>query len=96
MSSFQKTDESTLRDKTYLMVKKSREKIPASQVEIVRGGDGKRINAIVFHFPKKNSTGQTGIAADEKELKLVIRTGAIEIKASFDPQKMIDPQGMDL
>jgi hypothetical protein len=96
MSTFQKVDETTLRDKTYLMAKKSKERIAASQVEIVRGPDGKRIGAIVFHFPKKGVTGQAVAAMDEKELTFAIRTGAIEIKASFDPQKMIDPQGMDL
>ena len=96
MSSFQKANESTLQSKTYLTVKKAKEKIAASQVEIVRGADGKRINAIIFHFPKKNAAGQAGVAADERELKLVIRNGATEIKVSFDPQKMVDPLGMDL
>jgi hypothetical protein len=96
MSSFQNIEESTLRDRTYLIAKKSKETITASQVEIVRSSDGKRINAIVFHFPKKSASGQAIVSPDEKELKFVIRTGAIEIKESFDPQKMIDPQGMDL
>ena len=96
MSPFQKADEAALRDKTFLRAKKSKEKIVASQVEIVRGADGKRINAIVFHFLKKNANGQAAIAADEKDLKLVIRSGAVEIKVSFDPQKMVGPQGMDL
>jgi hypothetical protein len=57
MSSFRGADESTLRDKTYLTAKKSKERITASQVEIVRASDGKRITAIVFHFPKKSAAG---------------------------------------
>lgn len=97
MSALQKMEESTLRDKTYLIAKKSKQKVMASQVEIVRASDGKRINAIVFHFPKNNASGQTTVVVpDEKELKFVIRTETMEIKASFDLQKMIDPQGMDL
>jgi hypothetical protein len=96
MSSFRGADESTLRDKTHLIAKKSKERIAASQVEIVRASDGKRINAIVFHFPKKGITGQAIVSSEEKELRFVVRTGAIEIKVSFDPQTMIDPQGMDL
>ena len=96
MSSFHSADESILRGKTYLIAKKSKERIMASQAEIVRGPEGKRINAIIFHFPKKNATGQTIVSADEKELKFVSRAGTTEIKVSFDPQKMVDQQGMDL
>jgi len=92
MTPFLSASESTLKSQTYLIAKKSKERIAASQVEIVRGPDGKRINAIVFHFPRKN----TAVDAEEKELKFVSRAGTIEIKVSFDPQKMVDKQGMDL
>jgi len=96
MSSFHSADEPTLRDKTYLIAKKSRERITASQVQIVRGSDGKRINAIIFHFPKHKASGQAAVSTEEKELQFVVRTGTIEIKVRFDPQKMVDRQGMDL
>ncbi len=96
MSSFQGVDESSLKDKTHLIAKKSKERITASQAEIVRSADGKRINAIIFHFPKKNPSGQAIVSVDEKELKFVTRAGNFEIKASFDVQKMVNQQGMDL
>jgi hypothetical protein len=96
MTIFNGADESTLRDKAYLTAKKSKERITASKVEIVRSVDGKRINAIVFHFPKQNPSGQATVSADEKELKFVSRAGTIEIRVSFDLQKMVDQQGMDL
>jgi hypothetical protein len=96
MSSFRGADESRLRDKTYLIAKKSKERITASQVEIVRASDGKRINAIVFHFPKKSASGQAVVSVDEKEIQFDSRAGTIEIKVSFDPQKMVDQQGTDL
>jgi hypothetical protein len=96
MTSFQHADEPTLKRGTNLIGKKSKEKITASQVEIVRGPDGKRINAIIFHFPKTNSAGQAIVPPDEKEVKFVTYAGSIEIKAIFNPQKMIDKQGMDL
>jgi len=96
MSLFSSADESTLRDKTYLIAKKSKKRIPAIQVEVVRASDGKRINAIVFHFPKKNPSGQSVVSADEKELKFASRAGNVEINVSFDLQKMVDQQGMDL
>lgn len=97
MSAFNGASESTLRDKTYLVPRKSKQKVPASQVEIVRAADGKRINAIVFHFPKTNATGQLIISTDEKELQFFSRGVALfQIKATFDVRKMIDSQGMDL
>lgn len=96
MTSFQNADESALKDKTYLIAKKLKEKITASQVEIMRSPNGKRINAIVFHFPKKNATGQALVSLEEKELQFDSRAGRIEIKVSFDPQKMVDRQGIDL
>lgn len=89
-------DESTLRDKTYLIAKKSKGKTKASQAEIVRSADGKRINAIIFHFPKKNASGQAIVSADEKEVKFVSGAGTLEINASFDVQRMVDRQGIDL
>jgi hypothetical protein len=96
MSSFQNADEPTLRHGTYLRANKSKEKITTSQVEIVRGSDGKRINAIIFHFPKTNRGGQAVVPPEEKEVKFVTHAGSIEIKAIFDPQKMTDKQGVDL
>jgi hypothetical protein len=96
MTIFNGSDESTLRDKAYLIARKSKERITASQVEIVRSSDGKRVNAIVFHFSKKNPSGQTLVSADEKDLKFVSHVGNAEIKVSFDLQKMVDQQGMDL
>ncbi len=84
MSSFQNADESALTNKSYLIAKKSKEKIAPTGVEIVQGADGKKINALIFHFPKKNAAGQATVSSDEKELKFVTRGGAIKIKVSFD------------
>lgn len=95
MSLFEKSDESTLKAKSYISTKKSKQKISSSLVEIVRSSDGKKINGIVFHFPKQEATGRPLIASDEKELKFVTRGSDTEIKGSFDPQKMIDSQGPD-
>ncbi len=95
LSLFQKSDESTLKDKSYLSGKKSKQKTAPSRVEIVRSTDGKKINGIVYHFPKQIGAGQALIAGDEKELKFVTRAGDTEIKASFDPQKMVDQKGRD-
>jgi hypothetical protein len=96
MNAFQNAQESALKSRSFLIAKRSKEKINASQVEIVTGGYGKRINAIIFHFPKTNATGQAAVSPEEKEIKFVTRAGSSEVKAVFDPQKIADMQGMDL
>lgn len=96
MTMFQNTDESALQSKSYLAAKKSKQRITPNQVEIVRTRDGKKIGAIVFHFPKKTKSGEPAIADDEKELNFVVRAGTGEIKTGFDLQKMADKQGKDL
>jgi hypothetical protein len=96
MSAFQDAEESSLKSRSYLVAKKSKQKTNPTQLEIVRGADGKRINAVVFHFPKQHPGGQALVSPDEKEVKFVTHTGSSEIKAIFDPQKMMDAQGMDL
>jgi hypothetical protein len=96
MNAFQNAQESALKSRSFLIAKRSKEKINASQVEIVTGGYGKRINAIIFHLPKTNATGQAAVSPEEKEIKFVTRAGSSEVKAVFDPQKMADMQGMDL
>jgi len=96
MNAFQNAQESALKSRSFLIAKRSKEKINASQVEIVTGAYGKRINAIIFHFPKTNSTGQAAVSPEEKEIKFVTHAGSSEVKAIFDPQKMTDMQGMDL
>ncbi|HXM22968.1 MAG TPA: hypothetical protein VN948_17050 [Terriglobales bacterium] len=96
MTLFEKTDEATLKEKSYLLAKKSKQGINPSKVEFARTSDGKRIKGIIFHFPKRTPGGEPIFAADEKELKFLAPVGAVEIKASFDLQKMVDKAGTDL
>jgi hypothetical protein len=95
MIAFQDTDEAFLKSRSYFVAKKSKQKTNPTQVEIVRGADGRTINAVIFHFPKQNR-GEALVSADEKEVKFVTRPRSMKIKATFDPQKMTDVQGMDL
>jgi hypothetical protein len=96
MTSFEKADQATLKAKSYLLAKKSKQKINPNQVELARTPDGKRIKGIIFHFSKKTPTGEPILTPDEMELKFFAPGGAIEIKASFDLQKMVDKEGLDL
>jgi hypothetical protein len=96
MTLFDKAIEATLKEKSCLLAKKSKQRINPNQVELVRTPDGKRIKGIVFRFPKKTPTSQSIFPADEKELRFISRVGAVEINASFDLRKMVDKEGLDL
>jgi hypothetical protein len=73
------------------MAKKSKQNVtPARKCARMRG---KKMHAIVFHFPRNNASGRTLSVPNEVGLKLVIRTETMEVKAIFDLQKVIDPQG---
>jgi hypothetical protein len=96
MTLFEKADEATLKEKSYLLAKKSKQRINPSKVEFARAPDGKRIKGIIFHFPKKTPAGKPIFPANEKELEFLAPVGAVEIKASFDLQKMVDKEGTDL
>jgi len=57
-----------------------------------------RIKGILFHFPKKLllSESKSTPASDDTDLLFVTHAGTTEIKASFDLQKMIADEGIDL
>jgi hypothetical protein len=96
MRLFEKLDEVALRANSYLLRTKSKQRITPSAVHIVRLPDGKRIKGILFHFPKQPLVSESTPAGDDNDLKFVSRAGTTEIKASFDLQKMVDHEGIDL
>jgi hypothetical protein len=96
MTLFERAIEATLKENSYLLPKKSQQRINPNHVELVRTPNGKRIKGVIFHFPKKTPTSQPIFSADEKELRFVSRGGTTEIKASFDLREMVDKEGLDL
>ncbi|MBI3484548.1 MAG: hypothetical protein HY012_05280 [Acidobacteria bacterium] len=95
MTPFAKSDEKSLMEKTFLKLKKNKQKISPSRVEIRRGQDGKRISGIVFFFPMKFEVGEPVIAPDEKGVEFECRTNNVNIRQSFEPQKMVGRGGPD-
>jgi hypothetical protein len=96
MVPFAKSDEMSLMEKTFLKLKKNKQKISPSRVEIMRSQDGKRISSILFYFAKKSEAGEPVIAPDEKGVDFECRTDEVSIRQSFEPQKMISKAGPDL
>jgi len=93
MDAFARTNETTLKDKSYLAVGK--QKIRPVRVEIDQTKDGK-IRGVVFHFPKTDGAGQPVIAAKEKNVRFVERGAATGFEVNFNPPQMMDSQGPDL
>jgi hypothetical protein len=96
MKPFQNADEKTLAEKTYLLTKKTKQRISPSGVEYQRGPDGKTVQAIAFAFPRKSANGETTLAPDEKSVEFNCTVTGANIRASFDLPKMEDGQGRDL
>ena len=96
MKPFQGADEKAMLEKTYLLTKKTKQKIAAVGVEFQRGSDGKTVQAIAFAFPKKIASGEATIAADERNVEFYCSVAGANIRASFDLSKMEDSQGRDL
>ena len=95
MTPFDGRDEPTIQQNTVLIAKKSGLKVPPSSVQLRQLG-GSRIFAVIFHFPKTLDDGKPVVAAGETELALSYKFGKIEIKARFQPEKMVRAGAADL
>jgi len=95
MTPFTKSNEKGLMDTTFLTLKKSKQKIFPSRVEIRTSQGGKIISGIVFYFPAKSPTGEPFIARNEKGVEFECRTDMTSIRQTFEPQKMISKAGPD-
>jgi hypothetical protein len=96
MAPFAKSDEKSLMEMTFLKLKRNKQKISPSRVEIKRGQDGKKISGIVFYFPMKSEAGEPVIAPDEKGVEFECRTEQVSIRQNFEPNKMVSKAGPDL
>jgi hypothetical protein len=96
MKPFQEADEKSLTEKTYLLTKKTKQKIAAVGAEFQRGPDGKTVQAVAFAFPRKTARGEETIASDEKNVEFYCSMAGTNFRASFEISKMDDARGRDL
>jgi hypothetical protein len=94
MNVFQKYDERFAQENSILKLKKSKAKIAPTHVEFQKSESGS-LNAVVFSFPRKLSSGAPLILAGEKSIEFTCKLGGVLLDASFDPQKMADQTGPD-
>jgi hypothetical protein len=78
---------------TYLDLKDGSAHIVPVKVELGRGADGKTLEAITFHFAKKNAAGAPVFAADAKGVDFICKFGKFDLKTHFDFTKMTGQSG---
>jgi hypothetical protein len=91
---FEAVEEPQLQAKAYLRAKKSKAKVAATRVNVLRGTEG-RIGSVHFGFPRELD-GQPAISEKETSVEFVCRSRDVTIKASFDLTKMVVQQSRDL
>ena len=96
MQPFEGLDEEMLKAATFLMAKKSKQKVSPESVSVSVGADGKTVQAVAFRFPKISKTGESTIGAEEKGIEFSTEVVRVSIKANFDVAKMEDNAGRDL
>jgi hypothetical protein len=91
---FGKEGEAALKDHSYLMLKSNKEKIAPSKVTVIKG-QGDRVAAVQFDFPKKNASGEPTFGPGEKGVEFFTKAGTTPLTVSFDLSKMVDKKGAD-
>ncbi len=96
MAPFVRKDERFYQANAYLQLKKTKQKISPSHVRYERDAQGVRVVAVIFFFPRKTSSGDPVIVADEKSVEFNCKIEGSTFRVNFDPQKMLDQVGPDL
>jgi hypothetical protein len=94
LSIFGKEGESSLKEHSYLMLKSNKDKIAPSKVTVLKG-QGDRVAAVQFDFPRKKESGEPTIGPGEKGVEFFTKAGATPLTVSFDVSKMVDKKGAD-
>ena len=89
-------DEDALKKNTYLLLKKTKQKVVPDRVVVVHGVDRQSVYRLTFQFPKTTDSGEPVITPDEKEIEFICQAGQTTVKAKFQPPKMVGQKGADL
>jgi hypothetical protein len=87
--------ESELKANTVLKSKGSGRTLSPTRVALLRRDDGQILEAR-FYFRKTMAAGQPTIAAGEKAIEFQCHVGGVYLRASFEPARMINAEGLDL
>jgi len=87
--------DSELKANTALLFAGSGRKVAATRVIVRRRDDG-QILEVRFFFVKRMANGQPALAAGEKAVEFQCRVGGTNLRARFEPARMVDSEGPDL
>jgi len=96
MAPFDGMDEDALMKSTSLLFKKAQKKVGPETVLIGRYGSSKTVYSLAFKFPRKTDAGEPRLSPDEKEIEFISQSGKFNLKAKFQPPKMLGKNGPDL
>lgn len=91
---FEGVEESQLQAGAYLRPKKSKAKVAATRVSVLRGADH-RISVVHFGFPRELD-GQPIIDEKERSVEFLCLARDVTLRANFDLTKMVVQQSRDL
>ncbi len=96
MAPFVRKDEKFFQTNSYLLPRKSKQKISPTHVRYERDAKGILVTSALFFFPRKTASGDPTIAADEKNVEFTCQVEGSTLSVNFEPQKMVDQIGPDL
>jgi hypothetical protein len=96
MQPFVRHDEKFFEENAFLLTKKNKQKIPAGHVRYERDEKGGQVASVIFFFPKETASGDPVISSDEKSVTFVCKVEESQLRATFEPQKMVDNMGPTL
>lgn len=94
LQAFEGIEEPELRREAWLRPKKSKAKVSASRINVLRGNDG-RISVVHYGFPRQQE-GIPVIDEAEKRVEFRCRVRDRTLKAEFDLRKMVLEEDRDL
>jgi hypothetical protein len=95
MSVFDERAEQSFMDKAFLQLKSSKEKIMPTRVEYLKTHEG-HVSAAIFHFAMKNTSGEPIFSSVDKHVDFYCHVADGTIRTWFEPDKMVDNQGVDM
>lgn len=96
MSAFAAVSEEDLKSKTYLEAKESKHKISPTSVTVNHTPDNRKINFIMFSFPRRIDGNSAFVTEKDKQIDFDCHLKNLRLQASFDLLRMTTGKGPDV
>jgi hypothetical protein len=96
MAPFTRKDEKFYLANAFLQPRKSKQKISPAHVRYERDAKGILVTSALFFFPRKTASGELTVSTDERNVEFNCNMDGASLRVNFEPQKMVDQNGLDL